>query len=215
MRQRATTGDGVRLHWWIVRGLRWAPPWAGPSDSVRSRAARPPIRSSTDEYVASVKRVLLTGMSGVGKSTVVDALVALGFEAVDTDYGFCATAADGERIWDERRIRELLATEDAEVLFVAGCVSNQAKFYSQFDLVILLSAPVAVMIERIRTRTDNPFGKTARELSNVLSDLEVVEPLLRKGASAEIRTDRPLDEVLEDVLRLTRSHDPEIGAAGL
>lgn len=33
-----------------------------------------------------MKRVLLTGMSGTGKSTVIDKLAEGGYRAVDTDY---------------------------------------------------------------------------------------------------------------------------------
>jgi dephospho-CoA kinase len=32
-----------------------------------------------------MKRVLLTGMSGTGKSSIIDRLVALGYRAVDLD----------------------------------------------------------------------------------------------------------------------------------
>ena len=35
-------------------------------------------------------------MSGVGKSTVVPALVELGYRAIDADDGRCVTAANGE-----------------------------------------------------------------------------------------------------------------------
>jgi len=34
-----------------------------------------------------MRRVFITGMSGVGKSTVIGELAALGYPAVDTDYG--------------------------------------------------------------------------------------------------------------------------------
>ena len=34
-----------------------------------------------------MKRVLLTGMSGVGKSAVLEELAARGYKAADTDYG--------------------------------------------------------------------------------------------------------------------------------
>jgi len=60
-----------------------------------------------------VKRVLLTGMSGTGKSSVVEELVARGFKAVDMDYGsFCEVEPDGRQRRREDAIEELLATED-------------------------------------------------------------------------------------------------------
>lgn len=142
-------------------------------------------------------------MSGTGKSAVDVALVALGIKAVDSDYGWCETASDGEWIWDEGKIQELLSHEDAEVLFIAGCASNQGKFYEQFDLVILLSAPTDLIIERIKNREENPFGKSPEEMSRLLADLELVEPILRASAGAEVRTDRSLDEVVADVIRLS------------
>jgi len=40
-----------------------------------------------------VKRVLLTGMSATGKSSVIKALVAAGYKAVDTDDGWCELRA--------------------------------------------------------------------------------------------------------------------------
>ena len=64
-----------------------------------------------------MKRVLLTGMSGTGKSAVVRALAARGYKAIDTDDGWCQVLADGRQIWREDAIEALLATEDADVLF--------------------------------------------------------------------------------------------------
>ncbi|HKA26835.1 MAG TPA: hypothetical protein VKD88_05635 [Gaiellaceae bacterium] len=60
-----------------------------------------------------MKRVLLTGMSGTGKSSVVRELVARGYKAVDTDDGWSEIQPDGRQAWREDAIRELLATEDA------------------------------------------------------------------------------------------------------
>jgi dephospho-CoA kinase len=149
-----------------------------------------------------VKRVLLTGMSGTGKSSVVRALAARGYKAVDTDDGWSEPLPDGRQQWREDAIDRLLDTEDADVLFVAGCEENQAQFHPRFDHIVLLSAPVETLLERVATRTGNPYGKSAEELSWILDDLENVEPLLRRVADHEIRTTAPLDEVVEDVLRL-------------
>jgi dephospho-CoA kinase len=147
-------------------------------------------------------RVLLTGMSGTGKSAVVRALAARGYKAIDTDDGWCQALADGRQIWREDAIGALLATEDADVLFVAGCEENQAQFHAQFDHTVLLSAPPGTLAERLASRTSNPYGKAPEELRRVLDDVETVEPLLRGVADHEVRTTAPLNEVVNIVLRL-------------
>jgi dephospho-CoA kinase len=149
-----------------------------------------------------VKRILLTGMSGTGKSSVVEELTARGYKAIDTDYGFCDVQPDGRQLWREDAIEELLATEDADVLFVAGCEENQGRFHPQFDHIVLLSAPLKTMVERLRTRTNNPYGKSPLEFDRFLDDVSAVEPLLRRAADHEVQTTAPLDEVVATILRL-------------
>lgn len=155
-------------------------------------------------------RVLLTGVSGVGKSTVVARLADLGHRAVDTDYdGWCAPEPDAvppkptaepDWVWREDRMRRLLDTADANALFVSGCVPNQWKFYRDFDHVVLLSAPLEVVRRRLESRTGNTYGKSPAELAAALADRQEIEPLLRTGATAEIDTTPPLDEVMERLL---------------
>ena len=149
-----------------------------------------------------MKRVLLTGMSGTGKSSVVRELVARRYKAVDTDDGWCEPLAEGRQRWREDAIRELLATEDADVVFVAGCEENQVAFHPQFDHIVLLSAPLETLLDRLARRRDNPYGKAPEELRRVRDDLETVEPLLRRAAGHEIRTTVPLDDVVATVLRI-------------
>ena len=148
-----------------------------------------------------MKRVLLTGMSGTGKSSVIRALADLGFKAIDTDDGWCEQLPDGRQRWREDAIAILLATEDADVLFVAGCEENQAGFHPQFDLIILLSAPVQTMMQRLADRTSNPYGKTSGDLDRVLSDAKNIEPLLRRVADHEISTTMPLGDAVRAILR--------------
>ena len=149
-----------------------------------------------------MKRVLLTGMSGTGKSSVIGALSARGFKAVDTDDGWCEPLPDGRQRWREDAIGRLLDAEDVEVLFVAGCEENQVRFHPRFDLIILLSAPAGVLAERLASRTGNSFGRGPGELERILDDLQGVEPLLRKAATHEIRTTMPLDDVVAEILHL-------------
>ena len=130
--------------------------------------------------VAIVARVLVTGMSGAGKTTVLDELQRRGQVVVDTDY-------DGwtlpDRRWDEPRMARLL-TDHFDVV-VSGTVENQGRFYDRFDHVVLLSAPLPVLLERLRTRT-NPYGASVKEAAQVAGYLATVEPLLRRGATVEL-----------------------------
>jgi dephospho-CoA kinase len=141
-------------------------------------------------------------MSGTGKSSVVRELAARGFKAVDTDDGWSEPLPHGHQQWREHAIQTLLATEDTDVLFVAGCEENQAQFHAQFDHIVLLSAPMETLLERLAARTTNPYGKAPEELNRIRSDIETVEPLLRRVADHEIRTTMPLNEVVMAILRL-------------
>jgi dephospho-CoA kinase len=74
-----------------------------------------------------MKRVLLTGMPGTGKSSVIRALAYLGHKAIDADDGWCEQLPDGRQRWREDAIVSLLARKDAGVLFVAGFEENQVR----------------------------------------------------------------------------------------
>ena len=155
--------------------------------------------------------MLITGMSGTGKSSVIAELAALGYKAVDTDDGWCEPLPDGRQQWREDAIQELLAAEDTGILFVAGCEENQAKFRSQFDHIVLLSAPAEVLTQRLATRTNNRFGKSAQEFCRFQADVQQVEPLLRRIADREIDTTMPLSQVVQAILEAVGPPDAPIG----
>jgi shikimate kinase len=116
--------------------------------------------------------------------------------------GWSEYTADGDWVWREDRVQEFLARAEGDALFVGGCATNQVRFYPQLDAIVLLSAPASVLIERLATRTNNPYGKRPDELAEVLGYLETVEPLLRRGATHEIDTSTPFEDVLAAVLRI-------------
>jgi shikimate kinase len=151
-----------------------------------------------------VTRVLVTGMSGAGKSTLLGELSRRGHAAFDTDYDGW-TMPDGT--WDEPRMAALLATRHEVV--VSGTVANQGRFYDRFDHVVLLTAPLGVLLDRVAQRSNNPYGKTAEQQAEIERNHVEVEPLLRRGAAVELDGRRPIGELAEMVERLlTGTPDP-------
>jgi shikimate kinase len=147
-----------------------------------------------------VTRVLITGMSGVGKSSLLAELATRGYRTVDTDYGDYHETIDGEQLWREDRIAALLTENSAGPLFVQGTTRNQVVFYPLFDRIVLLSAPADVLVERLTTRTTNPYGKDPAHIAETLHYLETVEPLLREAATLEIVTTVPVADVADIVV---------------
>lgn len=146
-------------------------------------------------------RVLVTGMSGVGKTTVLDELRQRGHLTLDTDY-------DGwvlDDKWDEPRMSAFL--RDHGDVFVAGTVENQGSFYDCFEHIVLLTAPLHVLLERVKSRTNNPYGKTSQQQAEIESYVETVEPILRRGASVELDAQRPASELADLIEDLaSRTH---------
>jgi shikimate kinase len=97
-----------------------------------------------------------------------------------------------------------LSTEDTDVVFLSGCASNMGQFLPRFDHVILLSAPADVIVERLKSRTNNPYGKHPNEVARVLDLLQTVEPLLRRAATHEIDSSARPDDVVAAVLGLAQ-----------
>jgi adenylate kinase family enzyme len=143
-------------------------------------------------------RVLITGMSGTGKSTALAELARRGHRVVDADLPTWSTevtsptGSGAEQLWRQDAMDALLAQPVTGWLFVAGCASNQGSFYDRFDAVVLFSVPREVMHQRIATRSTNPFGKRPHEQQRILA-----EPRLRATSRAEIVTTIPVTDVVD------------------
>ena len=118
-----------------------------------------------------MSRILVIGLSGTGKSSALAELGRRGYRVVDTDdegwreYRKYSEPIDelhrGEWHWVEERISRLLDFDEGPALFVAGGTRNQSKFYNRFDAIVLLSAPTAVLLDRVARRTTNDYDVIA------------------------------------------------------
>jgi dephospho-CoA kinase len=158
-------------------------------------------------------RILVTGMSGTGKSTALVELGRRGHAVIDADLREWSVevpdpGGSGQmQLWREDAIGALLETHQAGWLFIAGCVSNQGRFYDRFDAVVLLRAPPDVMLQRIAERASNAFGKSDDDRQRILADLEQVEPLLRATSTTEIEATIPAEAVADMLEAVARQVD--------
>jgi hypothetical protein len=142
--------------------------------------------------------VLVTGMSGTGKSTALLELARRGHRVVDTDYGGWTEdvpASDGsgpDRRWREDRIAALLDGHDDGALFVSGCrPSRQTRASARPSPA---ARPVALpRIGSARAPSDPQLSRTI---------LDTVEPLLRAGATAAIDARLRPEDVADELERI-------------
>ena len=162
-----------------------------------------------------MKRVLITGMSGTGKSAVIQELASRGYPAHDLDTPewsewIDAAPSDGltpvqgkDWVWREYRVRELLSGSQEGTLFIGGCAENMNRLFPLLDCIILLSAPVATIVERLEARSTGGYGHVADERRKVMALISTVEPLLREAADREVDTRKPVRATVDEILRVS------------
>jgi shikimate kinase len=152
-------------------------------------------------------------MSGTGKSAVIRELAARGYGAhdldtsewsqwIDIDPSDSLTPAQGEDwVWQEDRVRALLLRPRSTPLFVSGCAENMGRLFHLIDEIVLLSAPVVTVMERLAERPEGGYGSGEDDRRKVRELISAIEPRLRELASHEIDTQGPTAATVDAVLR--------------
>ncbi|GAF63214.1 hypothetical protein BTS2_0105 [Bacillus sp. TS-2] len=139
--------------------------------------------------------LFITGMSGTGKSTVLEKLSLMGFQTIDTDYfNYSISVYQKERdehewLWDEDKIERLLKESRKTPLIISGTVSNQGKFYGYFNEVICLTSSLETILYRVSKRTNNSYGKIERERDEITANYHQFNEIIKRSASMVIDTD--------------------------
>jgi shikimate kinase len=84
----------------------------------------------------------------------------------------------------------------------SGTVENQVHFHDRFEHVVLLSAPLEVLLQRLRDRTNSPYGTSSGQRAEVARFVQAIEPLLRRGATVELDGQRTVVKLADAVERL-------------
>lgn len=142
--------------------------------------------------------VLITGRSGVGKSTICRELQRQGWPGVDSDRvpELCSwrnpqtnaiVTFDSSQVidksevawtWDETTLRNLL--NEKETIFLCGGADNQLRFHDLFDAVFVLNVSPELQRQRILSRTEHDYGQLPALQDQILKE----QDLLVKNASS-------------------------------
>ena len=179
-----------------------------------------------------VALIWITGTPGVGKTAASRALRARGFETYDADL-------DGFRIWRRRdtgeevtfpgwptpagwhevhhmpivRSRVETLYNKGGLVFLSGSVDNELDVWDLFTAAICLVTDDATLRRRLAARP-GPYGKAPDELANILEWNKTCEVNYRRFGAAIIGASRPLDAVVEDILRVATGHVLNRGGKG-
>ncbi|MFT4132928.1 AAA family ATPase [Labrys sp. (in: a-proteobacteria)] len=164
-----------------------------------------------------MKRILITGMSGTGKTSVIRELLARGHQAHDLDtpeWSHWVPAAPGDNltpgqgedwVWQLDKVEGLLSRSPPGPFFVSGCAENMAEVFPLIDAIVLLSAPLPTIMARLAARTGWGYGHAEEERRKVAELIMAVEPLLRRSADFEIDTRQSVQATVDALFRFIGS----------
>lgn len=69
--------------------------------------------------------------------------------------------------------RLLAASRADRDLAVSGCVANQRRSRDRFDAVVLPTAPIEVMLDRVVSCTTEDYGKTSEQRAEIRANREI------------------------------------------
>lgn len=164
--------------------------------------------------------MLITGVSGSGKTTIATELIKLGYDArnMDSIKGLCSwvnlstgksepdnreNAPDWlqthDWYWDNDKLTKLLGV--SKNTFYCGSSGNQAQFYPLFGKVILLKMDAELIKERVLNNSrDHSYGQMPGEMDIILGYYEDFQNSAKAASAVVIDARKPLNDIISLVL---------------
>jgi adenylate kinase family enzyme len=168
--------------------------------------------------------VLITGMSGAGKSTIAEVLARRGLAAIDADEDpLLARSVDSDGnvvedlpvpdfawldrhswAWDPARLDELIRVAGPATLYVCGGAENELELADRFTQVFLLEIDEPTMLARLDGRRDyHDWGRIGDTREYLRRRLPEIQARSRAFGAIPIDARQPLGQVVDAILSHT------------
>lgn len=159
------------------------------------------------------RNVLVDGLSGTGKTTVAEELARRGHHVVHGDRSLAlrtdpetgeptATGEFDSPLWDERAVRAIAADRSRPITYFCGGSRNHGRLRDVFDVVLVLQVSLRSLDRRLDARSREDWGGDGPTPRALIHRWHSTGEGLAVGVP--IDADRPLDEVVEEILRRSR-----------
>ena len=177
----------------------------------------------------NTKSYLITGVSGSGKTTIVRALKALNFEAIDMDanmerYNMLEAEnqkvseravstiedfSDTNWVWRRDTFEQLKSEASSDKIFFAANAINMVPFWPEFNIVFLLEIDEPTMDYRIEHRgPDTEPGVDAEVQAYQRRNLPYVQNEIREyGNVIRINNLQDIDQTVKEIIAYTEQLD--------
>jgi hypothetical protein len=168
--------------------------------------------------------VLITGLSGAGKSTIAEVLARRGLASLDSDGDpLLARSVDSDGNvaedlsdpdfawlarhsweWDPARLDELIRAAGPVTLYICGGADNELELADRFTQVFLLEMDEPTMLARLDSPSrDNDWGRIGDTREYLRRRLPRHQDRLRAFGAIPIDARQPLDRVVDAILSHT------------
>jgi len=170
------------------------------------------------------KSILITGISGTGKTTISAELNKRGYKAYDMDdipnlFSMIDKQTkklienhdntDLEKVkkmdWicDKDKLQSIITEENSPIAFYCGDASNLDEIISLFETVVLLQTNHEKIRQRLTHRNDNDFAKTSEVQDWIMSWKDQLENKIKEGGALVIETSGDLEQIISEIIRKT------------